>query len=144
MITTLLVAAYIIGSELCIPAARHALRTGEAQVWINAASLVALGEWALIASGATFLLIAQDLWQLFTGTLAGRIAGFGAAGLVAGAAIRELAGRMRKNRAVVMSHTLDLVLPAQGARRELYERTRQRLESGSRIEQLRIVRQLLE
>lgn len=144
MITALLVAAYIVGSELCVPAARHALRTGEPQVWLSAASLVALGEWALIASAGTFLLIAQDLWQLFTGALAGRIAGLGAAVLVAGAALHELAGRMQKNRAAVMSRSLDLVLPAQGVLRERYERNRQLLESGSRSEQQRMLRRLLQ
>lgn len=142
MITALFVAAYIIGSDLCLPAARHALRTGEARILINAASLTALGEWALIAGGATLLLIAQDQWHLFTGALAGRIAALGAAGLLAGAALHQLTGRTQKNRAAVLSRSLDLALPAQGARRERYERSRHLLESAARSELERLVGRL--
>jgi hypothetical protein len=138
-----LVIAYIAGSELCLPAARHAVHTGDLDVWLTACILVALGEWAIIVIGAGFLLLAGHLWQLFTGTWIFRLAGLFAAGILAGGVVWELAGRTRRNIARVMSSSLDLVLPPNGAQRELYTRQRERLETGLRTEQKRVLRQLL-
>lgn len=104
------------------------------EVWIIACFLVALGEWAIIVIGASFLLLAVHLWQLFTGAWIFRLAGLFAAGILAGGVVWELAGRARRNIARVMSNSLDLVLPPNGAQRELY--TRQR-------EQEQVLRQLL-
>lgn len=143
VITALLVVAYILGSELCLPAARRALKTGEDGVWITATSLVTLGEWAMITACATLLLIVQDTWHLFTATLPGRMLGLGGAALVVTAALLELTGRTRKNRATVLSRSLDLVLPSHGVQRELYRNLQHQLESGTRLEQERIVRHLL-
>jgi hypothetical protein len=139
----LLVIAYIAGSELCLPAARHAVRTGNLDVWMTACVLVALGEWAVIAIGASFLLLAEHLWQLFTGAWIFRLAGLFTAGTLAGGVVWELAGRTRRNIARVMSSSLDLVLPPDGAQRELYTRQRERLEAGLRDDQERVLRELL-
>jgi len=133
-----LVIAYIAGSELCLPAARHAVRTGSTDVWMTACFLVALGEWAIIVIGAGFLLLAEHLWRLFTGEWIFRSVGLFAASILAGGAVWELSGRTRRNIARVMSSSLDRVLPASGAQRE-----RGRLETGSRTEQERVLCQLL-
>lgn len=142
--TTLLAAAYITGSELCLPAARHALHARQPGFLSFASRLVSLGEWALIGACATLLVIAQDLWHLFTGTLAGESAGIAAVCLLAGAAVRELSGRMWKNRGIVMSRSLDLVLPAHGKRRETYESMHHLLETGSRAERDSALHRLLQ
>ena len=142
--TTLLAAAYIAGSELCLPAARHALHARQPGFLAFASRLVSLGEWALIGAGATLLVIAHDVWHLFTGTLAGESAGVAAVCLLAGAVARELSGRMWKNRGMVMSQSLDLVLPAHGRRREIYESTHQLLETGSRAERDSALHRLLQ
>lgn len=141
--SAVLVIAYIVGSELCLPAARHAVRTGNMDMWKSACFLVALGEWAIIVIGAGFLLLAEHLWRLFTGEWIFRSVGLFAACILAGGAVWELSGRTRRNIARVMSSSLDRVLPASGAQRELYARERGRLETGTRTEQARVLRQLL-
>jgi len=141
--SAVLVIAYIVGSELCLPAARHAVRTGNMDMWKSACFLVALGEWAIIVIGAGFLLLAEHLWRLFTGEWIFRSVGLFAACILAGGAVWELSGRTRRNIARVMSSSLDRVLPASGAQRELYARERGRLETGTPTEQARVLRQLL-
>jgi hypothetical protein len=138
-----LVIAYIVGSELCLPAARHAVRTGNMDVWMAACFLVALGDWAIIVIGAGFLLLAEHLWQLFTGAWILRFAGLFAAGTLAGGVVWELSGRTRSRIARVMSTSLDMTLPPSGAQRDLYTRQRERLETGLRTEQERVLRELL-
>jgi hypothetical protein len=140
--TALLVVAYIVGSELCLPSARSALRTGNAQLWRTACRLVALGEWAMIVIGLSFLLLAEHLWHWSDGAWPGRLAGLLVAAILAGVVVWELAGRTRKNIAGVMSRSLDLVLPRSGAQRALYTRERRRLESGSRAEREQVLRHL--
>ena len=71
----LLVVAFIVGSEICLPSARIALRTGSLQLWKTACHLVALGEWAMIAIGLSFLLLTDHLWHLFTGPWPVKLAG---------------------------------------------------------------------
>jgi hypothetical protein len=143
VVTALLVIAYIAGSELCLPAARSALHTGNMQLWKLACNLVALKEWALIALGVCFLLLTEQSWQLFTGTLTGRIIGLVAAGLVIGMAIWELSGGMQKKHAAIMSRSLDLVLPENGRQREIYEHRQQILKSGTRAEQEQVLLDLI-
>jgi hypothetical protein len=142
--TALLVVAYIVGSELCLPTARKALRTGELQLWKTACRLVALGDWAMIVIGISFLLLADHTWHWLDGTWPGRFAGLSAAGILAGVMIWELAGHTRRRFAGVMSASLDLVLPVNGARREIYASRRRQLEHGSRAEQEQVLRDLLE
>lgn len=141
--TALLVVGYIAGSELCLPTARHALRTGAADPWRFACRLVAAGEWALIALGASFLLIAEHSWQLFDHGTTGRFLGLAAAALLTGAAVREMSGRWRGRCARIMSTSLDLVLPAYGAQRERYTQLRRDLETGTPVEQRRALQALL-
>jgi hypothetical protein len=143
VVTTLLVIAYIAGSELCLPAARIALHTGNMQLWKLACNLVALKEWSLIALGVCFLLLAEQSWRLFTGTLIGRIIGLVTAGLVIGMVLWELSGRMQKKHAAIMIRSLDLVLPANGRQREIYERRHQILKSGTRAEQEQVLHDLI-
>jgi hypothetical protein len=131
----LLVVAYIVGSELCLPGARNALHTGSLQLWKTACLLVPLGEWAMIVIGLGFLLITEHLWHLFTGAWPGRVAGLLAAGMLAGAAVWQLAWRTQRNYVRAMSGSLDLVLPADGERRMIYASRRSQLESGSPAEQ---------
>jgi hypothetical protein len=142
-ITALLVVAYIAGSELCLPAARNALRSGDLQLWKVACNLVAMKEWALIALGMCFLLLTEHSWQLVTGTLAGRIIGLAAAGLMIGVVVWELSGRTQKKHAEIMSRSLDLVLPAKGRQRECYVRGQNIIETGSRAEQEQVLQGLL-
>jgi hypothetical protein len=141
--TAALAIVYIIGSELCLPAARGALRTGNARMWRAVCFFVSIGECALIAGAATALVLAENTWQLFTGGLPGTLVGFIAAGILVISAIRELSGRIQKKQSAVMSHSLDLVLPAHGSQRKLYARSRHELESSGRTERNRIVRELL-
>ena len=140
----LLVIAYIAGSELCLPAARHAVRTGNMDVWMTACVMVALGEWAIIVIATGFLLLAEHLWRLFTGAWIFRSVGLFAACILAWAVVWELSGRTRRNIARMISSSLDRILPANGAQRELYVRERRRLETGSRTERERVLRQLLQ
>jgi hypothetical protein len=139
----LLVIAYIVGSELCLPSARSALRTGNTELWKTACHLVALGEWAMIVIGLSFLLLADHLWHWSDGAWPGRLVGLLAAGVLAGAIVWELAGRTRRRYAGVMSNSLDLVLPATGAQREVYARERRLIERGSRAEQEQVLQHLL-
>jgi len=141
--TALLVIAYIVGSELCLPCARQAVRTGDVALWITACRLVALGEWAMIGTGACVLMLAGQLWQPLAESWPFRLAGLLAAGILAGLVVWELAGRTRRNTARVMSRSLDLVLPPDGAQREFYTRRRGLLESGSRTGQEEVMRDLL-
>lgn len=140
--TALLVVAYIIGSEMCLPGARHALRTGNPQLWKFSCFLVALGEWAMIAIVVSFLLLAEHLWHLFTGAWQIRLAGVLLAVILAGVTLWELVWRTRRNYASVMSSALDLVLPAHGVQREIYLGRRRLLESGSPAEQEHVLQHL--
>ncbi|MGD2136747.1 MAG: hypothetical protein PVF08_00715 [Gammaproteobacteria bacterium] len=144
VVTALLAIAYITGSELCVPAARYALRSRELRLLLFASRLVSLGERAWICAGATLLLIVQDQWHCFTATPAGKAAGVAATGVLAAATVRELSGRFHTRRGIVMSRSLDLVLPASGRRRAEYERSHHLLESGSRAERNTVLRCLLQ
>jgi hypothetical protein len=73
---------------------------------------------------------------------AGRYLGLVAGGLIVGAALRELAGHTRERYARILGTSLDLVLPPVGAQRERFEQSRQRLETGTRSDQDRIMRML--
>jgi len=66
-----------------------------------------------------------------------------AAGLVTGWVLWEIAGRFRKRCARIMSISLDLVLPATGRQRELFERLHQKLETGSVAEQRQVLQALI-
>lgn len=138
----LLVVAYIAGSEICLPSARIALRTGSLQLWKTACHLVALGEWAMIAIGLSFLLLADHMWHLFTGPWPVKLTALLVAGILAGVTLLELVWRMQRNYARIMSSSLDLVLPVTGARRMLYARLHRQLESGSPAEQEQVLRHL--
>ncbi|MGB7932624.1 MAG: hypothetical protein WCH04_10455 [Gammaproteobacteria bacterium] len=140
--TALLVVAYIVGSELCLPSARYALHTGRLRSWKVACLLVALGEWAMIVIGLTSLLLAEHLWQPVTGAWPGRLVGLMAAGILAGATVWQLAGRMRRNYVRAMSNSLDLVLPVNGVQRQIYANRHRQLESGSPAEQGQVLQQL--
>ena len=140
--TALLVVAYIIGSEMCLPGARHAVRTGNLQLWKFACFLVALGEWAMIFIAVSFLLLAEHIWHVFAGAWHIRLAGLLLAGILAGVTFWELVWRTRRNYARVMSSALDLVLPAHGPQREIYLSRRRLLESGSPAEQELVLQHL--
>jgi hypothetical protein len=73
--TARFVVACVVGSELCLPSARSALRTGNPELWRTACRLVALGEWAMIIIGLSFLLLAEHLWHRSDGAWPGRRAG---------------------------------------------------------------------
>jgi len=137
-----LVIAYIVGSEICLPGARIALRTGSLQLWKTACHLVALGEWAMIAIGLSSLLLADHIWHLFTGPWPVKLAGLLVAGILAGVSLLELVWRMQRNYARIMSSSLDLVLPATGVQRRLYASLYLQLESGSLAEQEQVLRHL--
>lgn len=141
-VSALLVLGYIVGTEMCLPAARRALRTGDMEIWRLACRLVAVGEWAIIAVCASFLVLAEQAWHLFTVMLAGQLPGMAAAGLVTVVVLWEITGRFRKRCARIMSTSLDLVLPATGRQRELYERLQQKLETGSVAEQRQVLHAL--
>jgi hypothetical protein len=143
VVAALLVLAYIVGSELCLPTVRHALHTGETEPWRLACRLVVAGEWAVIAVGACLLLTLEHVWHLFSATPAGSVLGLSAAGLIVAATGWELAGRSRRHFTRVMSTSLDLALPASGSRRELYERLLTEFETGSRAAQQRVLQALL-
>jgi hypothetical protein len=142
IVTALLVVGYIVGSEMCLPGARHALRTGNLQLWKTACFLVTLGEWAMIFIVLSFLLLAEHLWHLFTGAWHIRLAGLLLAGILAGVTVWELVWRTRRNYARVMSSALDLVLPAHGVQRDIYLSRRCLLESGSAAEQEHVLQHL--
>jgi len=142
VIVAVLVLAYIAGTELCLPTARHALRTGDRGPWVLACRLVTAGEWSLLAVGASLLLTVEHLWQVFTATQAGKLLGLSAAGLLFAVVCWELAGRSRRHHARIMSTSLNLALPARGERRDLYERLHPQLETGSRAEQQRVLQML--
>jgi hypothetical protein len=139
----LLVVAYIVGSELCLPSARYALLTGKLQLWKTACLFVTLGEWALIVIGLNFLLLGEHIWHMFSGVWPVRLAGLLLVGILASVTVWELASRTQRNFASVMSSSLDLVLPANGAQREIYTSRRRLLESGSPAEQNQVLRHLL-
>jgi hypothetical protein len=141
-VSVLLVLGYIVGTELCLPCARHAVRTGDTESWQIACKLVTAGQWAILVLGASLLLLAEYNWHLFSTTPAGRLLGITAAGSVAAAVLREIAGYTRRRYARIMSTSLDLVLPARGPRRECYERLQQRLEHASPAEQRELLRAL--
>jgi hypothetical protein len=138
----LLVVAYIVGSEICLPSARIAARTGSLQLWKTACYLVALGEWAMIAIGLSFLLLADHLWHLFAGPWPVKLTGLLAAGILAGVTLLELVWRMQRNYARIMSSSLDLVLPLTGAQRMLYAKLHRQLETGSLAEQEQVLHHL--
>ena len=140
--TALLVIAYIVGSEMCLPSTRYALHTGNLQLWKTACFLVTLGEWAMIVIVLSFLLLAEHIWHLFTGASHVRLAGLLVAGILAGVTVWELVWRTQRNYARVMSGALDLVLPANGVQREIYLSRRRLLESGSPVEQERVLQHL--
>jgi hypothetical protein len=140
--TALLVVAYIVGSELCLPSARNALRTGRLRLWKVACLLVALGEWAMIVIGLTSLLLAEHIWQLDTGTWPGRFLGLMAIGILAGATVWQFAWRTQRNYVRAMSISLDLVLPENGVQRKIYANRRRQLESGSAAEQGQVLHHL--
>jgi hypothetical protein len=140
--TALLVVAYIVGSELCLPSARHAVHTGRLRLWKITCLLVALDEWAMIVIGLSTLLLAEHIWHLFTGALPDRLAGLMAAGILAGATVWQLVWRTQRNYVRTMSSSLDLVLPANGAQRKIYANRRRQLESGSPAEQGQVLRHL--
>ncbi len=138
--SAVLVIAYIVGNELCLPAACHAVRTGNMDMWTSDCFLVALGEWAIIVIGASFLLLAEHSWRIFAGAWIFRLPGLFAVSILAGGVIWEFAGRTRRNTARVMSRSLDLVLPPKGVQRDLYTRERERLETGLRPDQEQVLR----
>lgn len=111
--------------------------------WKLACRLVTAGEWAIVVVCASLLLMAEHAWQLFTATQAGSAFGMCAAGLLVAVVCWELAGRARRNYARIMSTSLDLALPASGARRHLCERLHPELETGSRAAQQRFFAHLL-
>jgi hypothetical protein len=138
----LLVLAYIVGSELCLPSTRIALRTGKLQLWKTACFLVALGEWAMLVIGLCLLLLVEHIWHLLNGTWPGRLAVLSAAGILVGMTIWELAWRTQRNIARVLSRSLDLVLPANGVQREIYLSQHRMIEYGSPAEQEQVLRRL--
>ena len=142
IVTALLVVGYIVGSEMCLPGARHALRTENLQLWKTACFLVTLGEWAMIFIVLSFLLLAEHIWHVFAGAWHIRLAGLLLAGILAGVTFWELVWRTRRNYARVMSSALDLVLPAHGLQREIYLSRRRLLESGSPAEQEHVLQHL--
>lgn len=142
-VAALFVLGYILGTELCLPTARHALRTGDTGLWRLACRLVAAGEWAIIAVCSSLLLTLEHSWHLFTALQAGKILGLSAAGLLVAVVSWEMAGRSRRHTAGVMSTSLDLVLPDSGAQRDCYEHLRAELETGSRAAQQRVLQMLL-
>jgi len=143
VVSALLVFAYIIGTELCLPRARRALRTGDVGPWLFACRLVTAGEWAIIALCGNLLVLGEHNWQLFTATVAGTYVGLSAAALVIALVVWELGAHSRKHYARIISASLDLVLPESGRQRELYERLRERLENGSVAERCQVLRALV-
>jgi hypothetical protein len=141
-VSALLVLGYIVGSEMCLPAARRALLTGDMELWRLACMLVAAGEWAILAVCASFLVLVEQVWHLSTVMQAGRLPGMAAAGLITGVVLWEIAGRFRKRYTRIMSTSLDLVLPATGRQGELYERLLDKLETGSVAEQRQVLQEL--
>lgn len=142
VVTALLVIGYVVGTEMCLPAARHALRTGDMEYWRFACRLVAAGEWAIIAVCASCMMLAEQAWHLFTAMQTGRLLGLAAAGLITGLVLWEIAGRARKHYTRIMSSSLELVLPASGWQRERFERLRKQLETGSVAEQVLVLQAL--
>jgi hypothetical protein len=141
-VSALLVIGYIVGTELCLPSARHALRTGDMALWRFACRLVTAGEWAIITLCASLLLLAEQEWQLLTARPATEALGVSAAVLLAAVALREITGRTRKRYNSIMSISLGLVLPARGRQRELYEQLQGRLETGSTRQQQQVLQSL--
>ena len=144
VVSALLVLGYIVGTEMCLPTARRALRTGNMELWRHSCMLVAAGEWAILAICASFLVLAEQIWHLFTVLQTGRLPGMAAAGLITGVVIWEIAGRFRKRYSRIMSTSLGLALPATGRQRELYQHLQQKLETGSIAEQRQVLQALAE
>jgi hypothetical protein len=94
-LTLVCTAAYVVGSELCLPAVRYMLRTGDAGPWVFACRLVSTGEWALIVGGASVLLVVDKWWQIFAGSIAVQVLSIGTASILLGSAVWELSGRTR-------------------------------------------------
>lgn len=141
-VSTLLVLGYIVGTELCLPSARHALRTGDMALWRLACRLVAAGEWAIIAVCGSFLLLAEHQWQLVTARPASVVLGLSAAVLLTALLLWEVTGRTQKRYNTTMRISLGLVLPTHGKQRELYERLQSRFETGSTTEQQQLLQSL--
>lgn len=141
-VSALLVIGYIVGTELCLPSARHALRTGDMALWRLACRLVTAGEWAIMTVCASFLILAEHEWQLLTAGPANRILGLAAVVLLSAAVLWEMTGRTRKRYNNIMSISLGLVLPTRGKQRELYKQLKNRLETGSTREQQQVLQSL--
>jgi hypothetical protein len=141
-VSALLAIGYIVGTELCLPSARYALRTGDMALWRLACRLVTAGEWAIITVCASSLLLAEHVWHLFTARPASEVLGLSAAVLLIAIVLREIAGRTRKRYNSVMSLSLNLVLPTHGKQREFYEQMQSRFETGSTTEQQQLLQSL--
>jgi hypothetical protein len=141
-VSALLVLGYIVGTELCLPSARHALHTGDMALWRLACRLVTAGEWAIITVCASFLLLAEHEWQLLTATPASEALGLSATVLLTALVLWEITGRTRKRTNTIMRISLGLVLPARGKQRELYEQLQSRFESGSATERQQVLQSL--
>jgi hypothetical protein len=142
-VSVLFVLGYIVGTELCLPCARYAVRTGDTESLQLACRLVTAGRWAMLTLSASLLLVAQYNWHLFTTPPAGKILGITAAGALVAVLLREIAGCTRRRYARNMSTALDLVLPAQGPRRECYQRLQPRLERGTPAERRQVLQALV-
>ena len=140
--SALLVLGYIIGTELCLPSARHALCTGDMTLWRLACRLVTAGEWAIITVCASFLLLVEQEWQLLSTGPASEALGLSAAVLLMALVLREITGRSRKRYHTIMRISLGLVLPTCGKQRVLYEQLQSRFEAGSAIEQQQLLQSL--
>jgi hypothetical protein len=141
-VSALLVIGYIVGTELCLPSARHALRTGDMALWRLACRLVTAGEWAIITVWASFLLIAEQEWQLLTARPASEALGLSAVILLTALVLREITGHTRKRYNTLLRLSLGLVLPTRGRQRELYEQLQGRFESGTATEQQQVLQSL--
>ena len=141
-VSALLVLGYIVGTELCLPSARHALHTGDMALWRLACRLVTAGEWAIITICASFLLLAEHEWQLLTARPASETLGLYATVLLTALVLWELTGRTRKRTNTIMRISLGLVLPARGKQRELYEQLQNRFEFGSAAERQQMLQSL--
>jgi hypothetical protein len=143
IITALCVVAYIVGSELCLPAARKAIATGRLEPWLFACRLVTMGQWSVITVAAALMLLIQHTLHAFSDTFPGRVAGMAIATVLTGAAIWEGVDRAQRRYARVLSESLDMVLPASGRQREVYDHNRERIESGTQQVRDRALREVI-